>query len=217
MRAWRSSGPLSQNGSAPSGGTRSLTCRRQRRLGCGCTRHTRQISGVGNATGGRAAVGARCRAAWWPHTRHFQVVRRLPAGGRHLEANNLGRWQPTVAQRNTLVLMFPRAQAAAVGGEGEQQRLLAQALVAEEAAGSPTSEPQRARQSAEEAAAERHSPSGGGAHGKGRGQQAQLRPPRAMLRAEETQVCHYRGVSCAGCAQQSYGGRNVARYGDLLR
>ena len=151
------------------------------------------------------------RAAWWPLTRHFQVVRRLPAGGRHLEANNLGQWQPTVARRDTLVLAFPRAQVVAAGVE-EQQRLLAQALVADEAVGSSASELQRARQSAEEAAAERHSPGRGGGHGRGRGQ-AHLRPPRAMLSAEETQVCHYRGVSCAGCGHFFRRGERVRAAG----
>ena len=37
-------------------------------------------------------------AAWWRLTRHFDVVGRLPVGGRHLEANVLGEWRPAEAR-----------------------------------------------------------------------------------------------------------------------
>jgi hypothetical protein len=48
-------------------------------------------------------------AKWWGLVRHFSVVGRLPAGGRHLEGSRFGRWVETRSTRSSLILSFPRA------------------------------------------------------------------------------------------------------------
>lgn len=48
-------------------------------------------------------------AKWWRLVRHFDVVGRLPQGGRHLECNRLGQWRPSTSLRASLILSFPRS------------------------------------------------------------------------------------------------------------
>ena len=93
-------------------------------------------------------------AAWWRLTKHMKVVGRLPAGGRHLEANVLGVWRPAVARRDALVLAFPRSEAEAMQ-RGELRKVAA--ALQESAPDEPDAAHQwrAARASAEEAAAAR--------------------------------------------------------------
>ena len=49
------------------------------------------------------------QAPWWRLTRHFTPVMRFEAGSSHLEIDTLGRWQPTRAQRDSVLMAFPRA------------------------------------------------------------------------------------------------------------
>ena len=136
-------------------------------------------------------------AAWWSLTRHFEIVGRLPAGGRHLEANRLGRWEEVTSQRDALILAFPRAEAAASEHEARQSlRAALQAGTAETT--SPSRELELARQSAAEAAAARTQVTSA-ARGRRADEQRQLRPDRALLRGSDTQRCHYRGVRCMQC------------------
>ena len=98
-------------------------------------------------------------AAWWPLTRHFQVVERLPAGGSFLEANSLGRWQPMAAHREALLLAFPRAEAAKEMQSEEAASALACALAPGMSdLDGASAELTRARASADEAAEARRHP-----------------------------------------------------------
>ena len=123
---------------------------------------------------------------WWPLTRHFQVVERLPANGFFLEANSLGRWQPIAARREALVLAFPRTEAAAAASKEQEAASLAHVLALGEAGlDGAAAELARARASADEAAeARRHPP-----HRQRCGERAPqpLRPERALLHEAETQ------------------------------
>ena len=49
------------------------------------------------------------QAPWWRLTHHFTPVARFEAGSSHLEIDALGQWQPTRAQRDSILLAFPRA------------------------------------------------------------------------------------------------------------
>ena len=144
------------------------------------------------------------RAAWWKLTRHLAVVGRLPAGGHHLEANVLGGWKPATSRRDSLVLAFPRAEAEA--GERGAQRALAAALQR----GAPEEEGaarqwMAARASADDAAAARRHvlPVSGM-----QGHRPKL-PVRRLQRLGTVQLCHYRGMQCAGCGQAMRRGERV--------
>jgi hypothetical protein len=144
------------------------------------------------------------RAAWWKLTRHLAVVGRLPAGGHHLEANVLGVWKPATSRRDSLVLAFPRAEAEA--GERGSQRALAEALQR----GAPEEEGAArqwaaARASADTAAAaRRHVLPVSSVQGH------RPKPPvRKLQRLGTVQLCHYRGMQCAGCGQAMRRGERV--------
>ena len=49
-------------------------------------------------------------ATWWKLTGHFRVVGRIYRGDRtQTEMNQLGRWRPVAARRDSLILSFPRS------------------------------------------------------------------------------------------------------------
>ena len=148
-------------------------------------------------------------AGWWRLTRHFSVVGQLPAGGRHLEANVMGEWRAAVAQRPSLVLAFPRAEAETAARE--ERMHLARAL-SEEASveTSAWQQWQRARAAADEAAAARRHvlPPAGSAR--------QRRYERTTLGSSGWQRCHYRGTECAGCGQLMRRGERVRAAGGGL-
>ena len=149
-------------------------------------------------------------ASWWRLTRHFQEVGRLPAGGQHLEANVLGEWRALRAQRESVVLAFPRAEAeAAERAEREEMaRVLSDGAPEEENAARLWRE---ARRAADEAAAARRQvqPARGSIAGRGR-------VVRVLPRTGGWQRCHYRGTACAGCGQLFRRGERVASAGDGL-
>ena len=145
-------------------------------------------------------------AEWWRLTRHFALVGRLPAGGRHLEANVLGDWKPVSAQREAVILAFPRAEAES------SERAATAALAGVLMAGVPLAESAEgswhdARRSADVAAAARRHVlplvSRGGS-----------RPPVRALRSHSGwQRCQYRGTPCAGCGQLMRRGEPVRAAG----
>ena len=169
-----------------------------------------RLGEAGRPTSGLIVVPHDERAAWWRLTRHLAVVGRLPAGGHHLEANVLGVWKPAAAQRDALVLAFPRAEAEAL--ERTERHTLAAALQegAPEEEGA-TQQWQAARASADEAAAARRHVMPAGAK-EGRRQ----RPPVTTQRLGAVQRCHYRGTPCAGCGQLMPRGERVCSAGGGL-
>lgn len=76
-------------------------------------------------------------AAWWPMLRHFAVVGRMGRGDGLIEENRLGRWSGTAAQRESLILAFPRAA-------GATTLLLQDAVAIGRAEGEPVSGLERA-------------------------------------------------------------------------
>ena len=52
-------------------------------------------------------------AKWWGLLRHFSMVGSFRAGSSHLEMHQLGRWRRVRAQRDSLILRFPRAAGSA--------------------------------------------------------------------------------------------------------
>ena len=149
-------------------------------------------------------------AAWWRLTRHMHVVGRLPAGGRHLEANVLGEWRPATARREAIVLAFPRAEAKAA--ERTEEQALALALQAEAPADEGAMRQwQAARASADAAAAARRH-----VLPVRRGAGRRERPPVRSQGLDVVQRCHYRGMSCAGCARSFERGERVRAAGSGL-
>jgi hypothetical protein len=150
-------------------------------------------------------------AAWWRLTRHLAVVGRLPAGGRHLEANVLGEWRLVVARREALVLAFPRAEAEATG-RSERNAMAAALQEGAQPEGGAEQLWRAARASADEAAAARRHvlPA---ACTEGRRQRPLVRTLQQM---GAVQRCHYRGTECAGCWQQMRRGERVRSAGGGL-
>ena len=142
-------------------------------------------------------------AGWWRLTRHMALVGRLPAGGRHLEANVLGEWRAVEARREALVFAFPRAEA-----EAAERRAMALELAVAGVEDEADAKWRAARAAADEAAAARRHVLP--ATDKSRRRPA---PPRVLRDVGEWQRCHYRGTTCIGCGQRFERGERVLAAG----
>jgi len=77
-------------------------------------------------------------APWWRLTRHFTAVGRFEVGSQHLEIDRLGRWEPVRAQRDALLMVFPRAAGAQLRQPRDDQAALPAGSLLYEPTGQPS-------------------------------------------------------------------------------